>query len=489
MISFSSHLVEESKKGIQNKLVSAGMAKHSKSERVGNPNKISDSDFIELIKKTFNVDKVTKFPPLEGPNTSSTYPAFMFDYDGVPDNLVVLAGEVKGRGTKQTEEQEVSWLLVLSALYHNNDLKQDEIIEACMNSAIYSRVYGGTGKALNRNGALGLVQWMSSQPTWVESHYKQASKWIKTFPNTPLKFVKDSSTNDVVQLAKKLFPDAVPDQKYDKDKWNPADVWLYYENLPNYGKLADLNNYLLQSIKDSKGIIGVSLKLGRGQIDKINMSKRPVYEVEDFDLKYGDLFAQNVPTEYDGQGLEGYTVMYRLFDAKATSLIRGEAQKKEALAAQGKVFLKYLDFLMGGRAATNAVAGVAKKIVQEIGKSGRYELTSEGKRIFTKIKRGWPILRDANIIEWGRTANPANYEKLLDEKKFIDYLEEYAKKKRLKEKDMQTRVSARFQTIMLGVVFASLKKRDTKKLHEVALGMLLYGKSESSWSAPHTKAQ
>ena len=29
---------------------------------------------------------------------------------------------------------------------------------------------------------------------------------------------------------------------------------------------------------------------------------------------------------------------------------------------------------------------------------------------------------------------------------------------RLKEKDMQTRVSARFQTIMLGVVFASLKR-------------------------------
>ena len=52
MKSFSGHLVEESKKGIQNKLVSAGMARHSKSERVGNPNKISDSDFIELIKKT-----------------------------------------------------------------------------------------------------------------------------------------------------------------------------------------------------------------------------------------------------------------------------------------------------------------------------------------------------------------------------------------------------------------------------------------------------
>jgi len=343
---------------------------------------------------------------------------------------------------------------------------------------------------LSKNDALGLVQWMGGQPAWVESHYKQSKKWIGMFPNTPLRFIKDRPNIDIVQLAKKLFPNAVPDQKFDKDKWNPADVWLYYEDVPDYGKLADLNNYLLDSIKNSKGIIGVSLKLGRGKVDKINMTKRQVYEVEDFDLKYGDLFAQNVPAEYDGEGLEGYSVMYRLFDAKSTSLIRGEAQKKQSLAVHGKVYLKYLDFLMGGRAATNAVSKVAKNMVQEVGKkSGRYVLTKEGQKLFPRIKRGWPILRDANIIEWGSTANPANYEKLLDEKAFIDYLEEYAKKKRLKEKDMQTRVSARFQTIVLGVVFAALKKKDVNKLYEVALGMLLYGKSESLWSAPHTKAQ
>ena len=31
--------------------------------------------------------------------------------------------------------------------------------------------------------------------------------------------------------------------------------------------------------------------------------ERPEYEVTDFDLKFGDLFAQNVPAEYEGQEL------------------------------------------------------------------------------------------------------------------------------------------------------------------------------------------
>ena len=54
---------------------------------------------------------------------------------------------------------------------------------------------------------------------------------------------------------------------------------------------------------------------------------------------------------------------------------------------------------------------------------------------------------------------------------------------------MQVRVMARFQTIMLGTVFSSIKRKSVDKLHEIVLGMLLFAKSESSWSAPHMKAQ
>ena len=117
-----------------------------------------------------------------------------------------------------------------------------------------------------------------------------------------------------------------------------------------------------------------------------------------------------------------------------------------------------------------------------------YRFTRTGEQAFTRIKRTWPILRDSDIMEYGKGIQQ-NYNKLLDEKEFLDYVAEYAHKKKLKEVDMQTRVSVRFQTIRLGTLFAAIKKKSVDDLHRVALGMLLYGKSESEWSAPHTKAQ
>ena len=92
-------------------------------------------------------------------------------------------------------------------------------------------------------------------------------------------------------------------------------------------------------------------------------------------------------------------------------------------------------------------------------------------------------------MEFSGRAFPANYDKLTDEVAFIDYVAEYAHKHKIDDTGMQTRVSVRFQTLMLGVLLAAIKKKSVKKLNEVVLGMLLYGKSESDWSAPHLKAQ
>ena len=356
-------------------------------------------------------------------------------------------------------------------------------------SKVYSTIENSKGAVLNENAATGLVFWLSQNGAWFESHRAQAKKFIKKIKTAPQRFVKDYSKLDIVQHAKELFPAAVPGQKFDKDKWNPADVWLYYEDLTENATLADLNNYLLTSIEGSRGIIGVSLKMGTGGLDTINARTRPVYVVDDFDMKFGDLFAQNVNTEYGGAGMEGYSVMYRLFSPKIGELIRGEAQKKKALAAQGKVYLKYIDHLTGGEQATKAVASVAKKIVEKDRKTGVYTFTNEGKKTFRRVSRGWPIVRDNNIIEWASTATPANYNKLTDSKTFLEYVNEYAIKNKLVESEMQVRVMARFQTIMLGTVFSAIKRKSVDKLHEIVLGMLLFAKSESVWSAPHLKAQ
>jgi hypothetical protein len=474
--------------------------------RVANVNNISAKEFIELIKSTFpEVGDVRIILPKDAGSKSGTFDTFVFTLDG-KEISAVLAGEVKGRGSKSTVVQEVSWLLVLSAIYDNpENMNPAKLIEGMKVKMVWQRVYDESGKALTVGKVDGLVSWLfgKGQEKWLESHIGQCTKFINKYPDVPIYFRKDKSKLPIVNLAKKIFSTSVPDQEFDKDKWNPADVWLEYQEVPTFNTLAKLNNYLEDSIrKKISGILGVSLKLGTNNVDKINLKgERPEYEVTDFDLKFGDLFAQNVPAEYSGDYLEGYSVTFRVFDASATSTIRGEAQKKKSLAAHGKVYLKYMDFLIGRGRIERTVESVKGILVEETlawsgsykaktkKGTGKYQFTKKGEKAFARIKRTWPLLRDATgLMKYGAGIQQ-NYNKLLDEKEFLDYVAEYAHKKKLKEKDMQTRVSIRFQTIALGTLFAAIKKKSEDDLHRIALGMLLYGKSESSWSAPHLKAQ
>jgi hypothetical protein len=496
-IGHQQYLVEKTaKRAIQTKLVDAGMGKVTDPERVSNPKKISNAAFSKLIKDTLpEVGDIQIIAANEPGSESGSFPTFVFMYDG-EERKMVLTAEIKGRGSKGTIAQEVSWLLALSALYNDNTIKTpQQLQEGMIKKMAYQKVYDEKGSPLNESKAKGLIAWLfnkKQEKTWLPSHLGQCKKFINTYTKAPSKFIKDRPNIPIVLLAKKIFSTSVPDQEFDKDKWNPADVWLEYEDVPAYTSLTQLNNYLEDSILGPSGTIGVSLKLGTNSVTRINMKgERPEYEVTDFDLWYGDLFAQNVPAEYKGNELAGYSVTYRVFDANAKSTIRGEANRKLSKAAHGKVYLKYLDFLMGGkRTYVRRVEGVKGILVKELGsKSYRYEFTRDGITAFNKIKKVWPLLRDSDIMKFAGTAFPANYDKLLDEKEFLDYLGEYAQKKKLKEKQMQTRVSVRFQTLRLGSLFAGIKKGSKDRLHEVALGMLLYGKSESSWSAPHVKAQ
>ena len=188
---YQQHLAEEiANSAIHDKLVATGVVgKHSKrtEPRVFNPgDKLSNADFIKLIKTTFDgVDKVTAIPP---PNIKSrTNAVFNFDWEGV-DYSVTLAGEVKGRGSKQTNEQEVSWLLILSAMYYNMDKVRNSgnpfeqaILNEMLDPAVYERVYGVNGNALNKSAAQGLVTWLSNnKDTWLAGHLKQCSACVNS---------------------------------------------------------------------------------------------------------------------------------------------------------------------------------------------------------------------------------------------------------------------------------------------------------------------
>jgi len=514
-IGYQQYLVEEeapTNVGIYRALQKTGeVGPHSANSapRVSNPKNLSDKDFIALIKTTFDgASDITKLKPEEGQNTSRTWPMFLFNYGGKVDNRVWLTGEIKGRGSKQTNEQEISWLLVLSAMYYNMDkvrASEDPIEQAILNEMldqnVYQRVYGTTGKALNKSGAEGLVSWLSGNPDWLAGHLKQCSAFTNTVGNAPARFVKDNKDIAIVAHAKEVFHTSVPDQKFDKDKWNPADVWLEYEDFSptDFETLDDMNRYLKNSISASNGIIGVSLKKGTSGPKAINMAGHiPDYDVTGLTLEYGELLAQNVDTEYAGTELTGYSVMYRLFSASTKETIRGEADKKGSLAMHGKVFLEYLDFLSGENKvdAVESVKGIHVKMNK---KTNEYEFTRDGAKAFSKVKSAWKKLQSSDIFTYNSRGqkDTMDYIRLFNgttkvkesKQAFLKYITEIGKAKKISEVSMQTRLSARFQTIVLGAIFAKMKQENKTEFFWIVLGMLLYGKSESQWSAPHLKVE
>ena len=130
-----------------------------KGVRVQNTNKLSDADFVKLIKDTFEgVTDVVKHDPETGPNASRMWPMFVFSWRGRADCNVHLTGEIKGRSSKQTNEQEVSWLLVLAAMYWNKALItasespiEQAILNEMLDQSVYERVYGRNSRRRSRN--------------------------------------------------------------------------------------------------------------------------------------------------------------------------------------------------------------------------------------------------------------------------------------------------------------------------------------------------
>jgi hypothetical protein len=488
-----------------------------KGVRVQNTKKLSDADFIKLIKATFEgVTDVVKHDPETGPNESRMWPMFVFSWRGRADCNVHLTGQIKGRSSKQTNEQEVSWLLVLSAMYWNMDkVRASEspiehaILNEMLDQTVYERVYGTTGKTLSKSDATGLVTWLNQNKDWLDGHLKQCRAFTDTVGNPPARFIKDRSKIPIVLHAAEVFHTSVPDQKFDKDKWNPADVWLEYEDFSptDFETLDEMNRYLKNSISASNGIIGVSLKKGTSAPKAINMTGHiPDYDVTGLTLEYGELLAQNVDTEYAGNELTGYSVMYRLFSASTKETIRGEADKKGSLAMHGKVFLEYLDFLSGQKKvdAVESVKGIhvkklKKPIVDKEGNSIAYEFTKDGAKAFSKIKKAWRILQSSDIFTYNSRGqkDQMDYMRLFNgttkvkesKQAFLKYITEVGEAKNISEISMQTRLSARFQTIALGAIFSNLKKANKNDFFDIVLGMLLYGKSESQWSAPHLKVE
>lgn len=469
------------KKDLQKRIasMSSGLSTPTNTSRVANDGDLSDDQFIKLLKKEFNIDKVEVLKPLSGKNKSSKFNMFSFEYDDIEYDII-LAGKISGRGTAQTKDQELAFLLTLSAIHAGaNPKEKEDFLSMMLNPSIYKEVYDGS--SLSEKQALGLVSFLENNEDWYNSTIAQTTKLASQLGKSPKRYIKDDTKLDINKLAKALYKKDY-NENLDLDKWNPADVWLYYDNsAPNSKSLSELNNYLLDSIKGGKGIIGISLKKGSGSISIVNDGKQKEYELKNLQLKIGGLFKITAYLEFSGKGLDGLGLQFRIFQGSAKELIRGEATTKGADAVQGKVALPVID-LVSGKNLSNKIKRLGgEDILTYDKKTKQFLFSKNGIKKYNEVKKLWNKINSKVVFARGSKSSdfqfafksPDNFIKLLN-------------KQKMAENKAKAVLNSRFQTIGLLSYIGQMNKT---KQSEVAIGLLKYGKSQSDWSSAHMKVQ
>ena len=453
----------------------SGLEVVSNKRRIGNTGSLTSKQFADKLDKDMGATNIKIIQPLQGKNQSSAFDMFEFEFDGDVYS-VHLAGKV-ARGTTSTNDNETSFLLVLSARQHGAKDEEEDIKVKMIDPKVYSKV------GLDKKKAMALVAYMEEQPSWFLSHRKQVNVLIQKIGTTPPKrYIKDYTGYPINQQAKALYKENFNDT-LDLDKWNPADIWLEYGSLPTHKTLTDLNNFCYNSIKSVSGIVGVSLKKGSGKLSYINYDKeKEPYDLKKINLKMSKLWALAATIEFEGPGLDGISLGFRIFGGKATDVITGEAEKKGADAVQGKVKLTLLDQFTGQNFKSQITAVGGADILDYNRNTGKYSLTKDGLKKYKKVKTAWTIIKGKNL-SFARGAQKNNYNNAFkNEKNFIDMLN----KENLPENKGKAVINSRFQTLMLCQIISSMNKKDARKL---ALQLLKYGKSMSEWSAAHMKLE
>lgn len=454
-----------------------GLELHSNNRRIKNPNNIKSDKFIELL-ESIGYNDIIVTPPKTGNNTSSVFNAYEFN-DGNRDRIITLADNISGRGTNQTRYQELSFLLMLSSYQR---VSTENVLTNILNLDVYDKVLEN-GIPLDRDTVNDMVDFLNENPKWCDSILYQV-KILDEYLDSkiPLYYIRDYNKFSLNMNAESLFKlDISSDIKWDADKWNPSDIWLIYnEKVPKFMSLEELNLYLYTSITECNGIVGISLKKGIGKLEEINFSENHL-KLNSFKLGYGRLFTQNLYTLYDGENLNGVSITYRIFNANPNEMIRGESEQKKTDAAHGKVYLNYLQYLDKNSDIYNDVKNVIGKGVFKFN-GNRWELTDDGKFKFNIIKESFKTMDKSDIID----KMDREFNVFLSESNFTDSVNKLMEDDNLTEFDLNKKISARFQTMVLGAYFCKL---DKTKLHNIAINMLLYARSMAEWSSPHLKLQ
>jgi len=124
------------------------------------------------------------------------------------------------------------------------------------------------------------LEWYNENPSWQKSHDKQLDRLMELLPNKSniKRLVKGNSKYPLNILARELLTDR-KGTSVNIAKWNPADVWIEYndfdfEDLSLVDNIESLNEYLDEALIEGKWVLGLSLKKGEGFYEFVNTSNR-----------------------------------------------------------------------------------------------------------------------------------------------------------------------------------------------------------------------
>ena len=165
-----------SKKQVRDLLVSdKALQKAESNSNVKVYGDISDGDMTSIIKSKFKglESDVLKISGGASTNPSRRDPLFTWTADGFEYQVNLASTKVTGRGTSQTKDQELSWLLFLSGMQYGADPSNKDVFISTLISN--PSVYGKVG--LKEQEALHLGAYLENSDDWYKSHQAQSQKF------------------------------------------------------------------------------------------------------------------------------------------------------------------------------------------------------------------------------------------------------------------------------------------------------------------------
>ena len=368
-----------------------------------------------------------------------------------------------------------------------------------------------------------LEKWFSKEGEKIDQAYnKQAKNLFNFLGNNNFTLYRSDDYKPYKDLWNKIKSFFVYSNQI--NKWNPADILLVQNGFTNsilkdINSVEDANAFFRDSIRTKTGIIPVSLKkptLKSGKPQKINFQTREARKAETdyYDLQLRFVFPiaktftgsieiqimengkplgkpQKIETRVSKVSARSKGLINKI-DFEIAKVFDPKLGKYKSAARQGKIGSKQISSFRRDLKLSDKIPKVFLNDFISVDRSNKVILTRSGKAARKRAQRIFRIIiSNLNDIVYVRDRSYFS-NMFATEITFLENIKELAKKEKLDNKEIKSingRVSSFMQTMYVYWVFASLYKRDAKKISKAMDDTYNVASSRSDLSSPHIKLE